>query len=756
MSIKRLHSKLKSAGTQELNRITNAFESEGRQINPLFQPIINHPVSDYKYEIEQIKNVNSKLGRTFERLNKHQLHAIFHPAQHTLLSAMVGSGKTTVLIAKIFYLHFIKQVPFEHMTVLTFTNKAAREIKERIASFTEDILPVRKEKLRYFGTFHAVARQILQEHTLLGNEGFKSGFLVMDEAEKSELFETITLRNNLNIKYQNQLKTRLKKHKETGEIKMGNMKTEDDFLQLIELFEKAKRSINAMDFDDLINLSNKLLQSKHTHIPRWIIVDEFQDCNKDQLQFIENLKNGQTNLFVVGDPNQSIYGWRGTVDHLFETVYSNWNAVWMELPLNYRSTENILSAAQSLLNRTNNALIATRQSGNTIELIRHFDDQQEAFYLREQMLTLQKENISLDNVAILFRTHQQINLIETVFTKAEIPFQLTKKTELQDNSAQAFLLKVLKIVINPHDQNTCLSLLFDKTFGLLKRTKKIIQSITEQKAGLNALQSCIQFIEQKKEKQASFILFLKQLENYSHNLNDLTTFNAQLLIENLAFKNVLHPTSIHHNNYIDSISAAWQEVQNYINKEGWGDSISILQIAIGQVVLENTFYINDRIKEKTNGVHLLTIHASKGLEFDKVYIAGANTGLIPLTQHRQNDQDLKEEKRLLFVAMTRSKNFLQISWHSQPTIRNVESEPSYFLNSIPDTLIDRKTPTSPPQQNSQKEDHDKWELNAIVKHKKYGLGTIIAIDENELICHFESVGNKAFFKAFAKVMLVKI
>ncbi len=753
MSYKHLRSKLKGSATNKLDEVFNAFEAEGRALKEQYKPIINHPQSDYNKDVNDIINLDHKLGITFKRLNQHQRHAVFHPSDNTILSAMVGSGKTTVLIAKVFHLHFVKNVPFDKMVVLTFTNKAAREIKERITTFLGEKALQINEQLRYFGTFHSIARQLLNEDPNLKDIGFKPGFLVMDEQEKQAFLERLIIQNNLTIKYINKLNKRWKNYKATNEIIMGNMKSEDDFVELVKLAEKEKRSINSMDFDDLIELGNQSLSRNHSFVPEWLIVDEFQDCNEEQLSLIENLKADYSKLFFVGDQNQSIYGWRGSKENLFQEVQHKWNATWMELPQNYRSTENILSAAESLLYENDGSLIATRHSGQPIDLIRHYDDQQEAFYLKEQLLKLQKENVSLDTVAILFRTHQQIKIVETIFKQSDVPYQLVKKAELHEHPAQNFLLKLLKICINKNDDDACLALVFDPTFGATKRSKSIIQALNNRDKDITAINVIEEQIKKRKNHSIDHITLLHQVEKFDIEFMKSLNIDTNDIIEFLNLKNILKPTSIHHQDYVNSIHSAWEQILLFMKGQKWLDPLSALKVAIGQVVLEGSFYINGRIKEKGNGAHLLTIHASKGLEFDRVYIAGVNTGIIPLSQHHKGSQNLKEEKRLLFVAITRGKNQVEIGWHTQPTTRNTEAEPSYFLNVIPDSLLNRRTAAGTTKDTLQEQNSEEWNIGDSVKHKKYGIGVISEITETELICSFKSVGEKSFSKAFAKALL---
>ncbi len=756
MSYKRLNTRIKGTGLNDFDQIVNAFEAEGRALKPVFNPQINHPTSNYNKEIEAIRRENGKLGVTFNRLNKHQRHAVFYQTQHCILAAMVGSGKTTVLIAKIFYLHFIKGVPFEQMVVLTFTNKAAREIKERIVAFLGHIDPGLNNQLRYFGTFHSVARQLLEEHPDLSTLGYKPGFMILDEQEKEEFLSRLINQEGLILKYPNKLSKRLKGYKESGSVLMGNMKTEDDLKKLIQLVEVEKRAINSMDFDDLLDYTNKLLKNYVTQTPQWIIVDEFQDCNEIQLQLIEYLKGNKTHLFVVGDPNQSIYGWRGSKEQIFSDVYSNWDATWMELPQNYRSTENILSAAETLLLGENNSLIATRAGGNPISLIRHFDDQQEAYYLKEQMLQFQKNNVLLDTIAILFRTHDQIKLVENIFSNAQIPFQLGKRNLLYDSTIHVFLLRILKLSCNPNDLDACLAIICDPSFGALKKTKKLIEKIRDTNGKTTVLKNMTLYLSEKKNSQHEYIKLFNQIEILIKEFLVRKNTNGQELIDFLGLNSLLKPTSIHYPKYVKSIGEAWKQIIHFMNDKGFGARSDIFRVAIDQVVLEGTFDINTRIKDKAQGVHLLTIHAAKGLEFNRVYIAGANTGIIPLTQYK-GSQNLKEEKRLLFVAITRGKDSVEVGWHAQPTYRNAEPEPSYFLNAIPDNLLNRKIAslvevTPSPVEAEEIKD---WIVGATIKHKKYGEGKIISVTETDLICTFEGVGEKSFSKAFANALLSK-
>ncbi len=750
MNYKRLNARLKGGNQSKFDRLEHAFEAEAQALQPAFVPQINHPTSNYDQEIAHIRKGDEKLGLTFQRLNQQQRHAVFHPTNYTLLAAMVGSGKTTVLIAKIFYLHFIQHVPFEKMVVLTFTNKAAREIKERIALFMGD--GTQQKALRYFGTFHAVARQLLEEHPQLTSLGFKPGFLILDEQEKQNFLERIITQEGLRLKYQSKLAKRWKSFKETGSVLMGNMKEPDDLERLIELAEQEKRRNNCMDFDDLLEHALSLLQTKVHQPPEWIIVDEFQDCNAVQLDLIAGLKAEDSKLFFVGDPNQSIYAWRGSKEHIFKEVYAQGQATWMELPYNYRSTKSILGVAENLLLEQNSALIATRQAGNPIALVKHFDDQQEAFYLREQILKLQQEKEGKASVAILFRTHEQIKIVEAVFKQANIPMQLSKQHGIYADPVHTFLLHVFKLCCRPHDIDACLAVLCDKKFGIFKRSAKLIKALHRAEADQSALDAAILYVRQNKPEQLAFVYFLQQVKGFTQHFLTRDERQTNKLLSYLGLTELLKPTSVHHADYLQALDTAWTQLCLFMDQKSWGTPAETFLLALDQVVLEASFFINERQKEQGKGVHLMTIHAAKGLEFDHVFISGVNTGIVPLQRH-QRSQNLKEEKRLLFVAITRGKNTVEMGWHVQPSFPQATPEPSYFLNAIPESLLERRVPASVADKETEQGATDEWTVHAPVLHKKYGKGTLIALTEEDIVCRFESVGEKTFSRAFAKALL---
>jgi len=761
VSLKHLHRKLRSNEFEgnEFDPIS-AFEAQAVPQQGIVIPKdrFTEPSEDYSQNLQRLSKTNEKLAQALEKLNNYQLQAVFSEDPKVLLSAMVGSGKTTVLTHKILYLHFVKAIPLSEMVVLTFTNKAAREIRERILAFYEDPNLIQQEELRYFGTFHSVARQLIKEHPQLNKLGFTPSFSIMDKEAREEFLQRLILTHQLDIKYQNKLDQRLKQYRNEKQILYANMKKEDDLPQLLDISRKEKQANNLMDFDDLISIVNWLLKQECSLNPNWVIVDEFQDCNSDQVQLLNYLSGNQSSFFAVGDPNQSIYAWRGSTDQIFESYIADSSCRIMRLPLNYRTSGQLLSAAACLLSEDHNDLQATRSLGNKLRLVNHFDDNQEAFYYAKQFRALHKKGTDWEQIAILFRTRQQIPLFESIFQKENIPFEVISKNSLKDKPVLFWLKKLLLAGLQPNDLDSILSVFTSADFGCLKNGKALLNAFTKFNNG-KTFNSTI-------EAFTAFLQFKYPKEKVHFNLaNSLIPFRNYLLSTSKAidpysyfnFDQLLKPTSVHYKENAAEVKRALKELDLYIQDQSFGNYVEAYQTAMGQISLEGHFQINTGLTKTKDGIRLLTIHAAKGLEFDHVYLSGANSGLIPLNRKKGGPKHLQEEKRLLFVALTRAKNHMEISWHSQNTAWNAEEGPSYFLNAIPSTLIERIEATKPKiikPDEVQESNNSPWKKNMKISHPKYGKGIILSSTDKEIRCDFGKFGEKSFAPQWATLKVL--
>ena len=352
-------------------------------------------------------------------LNEYQKAAVLDESSVCLVRANVGSGKTTVLIEKIRYFHEKKGVPLERMTILTFTNKAADEIGQRLQESGNNI-----------GTFHSVAFHLLQEELPLEELGYAKEFEVCLPEEELQLAEQLIAEQKLKIKYKNRLQKRLEEFYAKGKTK----DYKDDFLKLAELLTKEKKRQNKMSYEDLLK-NTVLLLKRHPEFkrPAWIIIDEIQDCDERQLEMIQELKGPETRIFAVGDPNQVIYSWRGSVFNIFYRLKALYQAKELSLPVNYRSSGTILKAA-ARFQETGMALEGTREQGEKITIRNHYDSFQEALYLADKIKGMHAKGVPYEEIAIFYRLQSQSETLKKVFEEEKVSCWVFQKEDGQENT----------------------------------------------------------------------------------------------------------------------------------------------------------------------------------------------------------------------------------------------------------------------------------------------------------------------------------
>lgn len=479
-----------------------------------------------------------------QRLNEYQKAAVFDESNACLVNANVGSGKTTVLITKVMYLHYEKQIPYEQMVVLTFTNKAADEIKERLYALEPEIT---EEQLWGFGTFHSECLTMLKKMLPVEKLGYTKEFMVMDPDEELEMAEQLILTYQLKIKYKNRLKKRLEQK---------NSKYQDDIEKLKALLKEEKRHQDKMTFDELLENTCKLVKmsaeieevskknanlqdNENTRMQdiSWIIVDEVQDSDEKQLEFIDCLKKPQTCFFAVGDPNQVIYSWRGSAFHIFYQLKTKYQATELTLPVNYRSSSEILAVARCFMQQ-GGTLQGGRESGDKIQIRNMYDPFQEADYLAGRIRELHASGLPYREIAIFYRLQNQSEIFEHVFEKEGIPFEVSLKKTVKDIPVLDWLIRVLRFSVNPKDKNSGIVALADKRYGLgmsVKEAEKAIDSLCEtRKMQIETPQS-----EKKKIKSD----IRKQMLGFSQAYFNAQSTTAEDLWNYFSLENHLHPTT---------------------------------------------------------------------------------------------------------------------------------------------------------------------------------------------------------------------
>lgn len=691
-----------------------------------------------------------KFDELMSQLNTQQKEAVVNDSCACLVNANVGSGKTTVLISKIFYLNKVKDIDFNKMIVLTFTNKAANEIKERLLAIDPNI---KEEDMLYFGTFHSVAMKLLQVNLDVISIGYNNKFSIIDPDEEMDLATSLIVEYSLNIKYMNKLSRRLELAKQ-GKYTYSAMKYDDDIKKLMVLIKEEKCKQNKMSFDDLINHATELVKKEKDFV-NWIIVDEFQDCDGKQLEFIDNLMGLKTKIFAVGDPNQVIYTWRGSSLNIFEKFKKEYKAEEISLPLNYRSCSTILEVAKCFLG-TKTDLCGMRESGHKIIVKEHYDAFNEAQYLKDQIKKLVSMGVAYNEIAIFYRLQKQSKVLENVLSKDEIPYEVSMRKTLKDIPVLGWIIKVLKFSLNHKDLSNGILAISHQQFGEhiseLEAKKMIMQHQTGQSKLLDKM---LEFETRCGEQEDIIVLYeYFELDDY------LIPTSAQYQENKVMVQQLL--TNISEYIVLKKVSF-YEGMKEFINSSA----------LYGVDILRRDVHI------ESHSVKLMTLHASKGLEFKYVFIIGVNYGYIPM--QKIDLEELEEEKRLFFVGITRAKDYLELSYYKKSDDWSVIGGASNYLSMIPKELIaDENTVIIETQdklsvqeirkkamESKQKKDkaistqlkektlaHTETILTDVTKkvaHPKYGIGNVIKEDEQIITVIFEDFGEKEFVKAFCEL-----
>ncbi|MDD3368030.1 MAG: ATP-dependent helicase [Lachnospiraceae bacterium] len=663
------------------------------------------------------------LENEIERLNKYQKEAVLEENDACVVNANVGSGKTTVLVAKVHYLHEKKEIPYEKMVVLTFTNKAAAEMKDRLwFGETETV------ELPFFGTFHSIALKLLKEILPVEELGYTRDFSVIEPDEELELAEQLITDHDLHIKYKNRLKKRLEQEKKAYQDGRTETRYQDDLFQLFSLLLKEKKKQNKVTFDDLLQYANELLERYPFH-PSWIIVDEVQDSDKEQLIFLQHLKGTETKLFAVGDPNQVIYSWRGSSENVFYTLKKIFHATELTLPINYRSSSSILEAAKVFL-QNGGILEGSREPGHKILIRNPYNPFQEAEYLAGKIKKIHASGIPYKEIAIFYRLQHQSEQLEKVFIKENIPYEVSLKKTIKDIPVLDWFMKVLRFACKQTDLYARDKALGDKVYGPATEWDK--QNL------------------------------LHKMETFTAWAKENTILKADDIYRYLEIDIYLHPTSANYQIEKEQVLSFCNRILEYAREQELDFMIGMSNF-LNSSALFGIQILNQEIHETADSVKLMTLHASKGLEFQYVFIIGVNYGLIPLPGKSFEDED--EERRLFFVGITRAKDYLELSYYTNPEQYRAVSGESRYLSMIPEHLTVRadrkkenKTEDKADLQSLRKQVQKQTAAKTVlpeqipqterkVQHKRYGLGTIQAEDDVMVTVQFEKYGKKQFIKA---------
>ena len=708
-------------------------------------------------------------------LNSYQMEAVTDENDACIVNANVGSGKTTVLIAKILYLHYEKKIPLEKMVVLTFTNKAAGEIIERLKKKEPGLT---EEQVQFFGTFHSVAMRMLKntllqakaengeiahtvENSSMAPEEWTSEFEIIDPDEEQELALCLIAEYSLKVKYKNRLKKRLEQEYPNYKAGKVTSRCKDELFRLYPLLQKEKKKENKMSFSDLLEEGTRLLKMGKNSRPEWIIVDEVQDSDRSQLEFLEALKGPETKIFAVGDPNQVIYSFRGTTQNMFFLLKNRFQAKELSLPVNYRSNASILEAANRFL-QFGGKIQGSNECGEKIQIRNHYDPFQEAMYLADKIWTLHQEGKEYRDIAVFYRLQKQVEILEKMFAEQNIPYEVSVKKSWKDIPVLNWLMYVLRFATHPDDIQAGMQVLMDKRFGDKCTKKKAEDIIKNHKT-------------EKSDIYKNMMLFYTEKE----------VLSGEDIFDSLGLKEALHPTSADYQQEAKQVLDFLNQICTYSREKKLNMSDGIREflngVALGTIESPEDTQESAEKEEAGGRVKLMTLHASKGLEFDTVFIIGVNPGLLPI-RCSSFDQE-EEERRLFFVGITRARNHLELSYYTNPGEPGVLGSYSNYLKMIPEELLEWKEIRSDEEKRTNlkeltrraKEEIRKAEAQKAENvqepktesektenvqeqkaiHPKYGTGIVTSEDDMMVEVEFPNYGKKQFIKAFQEVEMIR-
>ena len=643
------------------------------------------------------------------QLNDSQKLPTTHKNGPIMVIAGAGSGKTRVLTYRIAYLMERGVDPFSILS-LTFTNKAAREMKSRISQ----IVGESKSKNLWMGTFHSIFARILRSESEL--LGYSPNFTIYDTQDSDRLIATIIKELKLDkdlYKYKN-IRSRISSLK-------NNLVTVKAYLSNPELVQQDNESrrpmfgkvyqtyvnrcfkASAMDFDDLLLKTNELLNrfpevlAKYQERFKYIHVDEYQDTNHSQYLIVKALADKYENLCVVGDDAQSIYGFRGAnIENIlsFQKDYSN--STIYRLEQNYRSTKNIVNAANSVINYNINKLEkevwTDNESGEKIEINQSITDSEEGRFVSSSILE-NKNKCQLDNdsFAVLYRTNAQSRSIEDALRRKNISYQVYGGLSFYQRKEIKDILAYLRVIVNPNDEESIKRIINYPTRGIGQTTMdKLLIYANEKNISLfetlkNLSSDEIKINSGIKNKLNQFFLLIKSFQLLNESLNAFEI--AEEVLKRIGIINVLKldgtPESI---SRIENIEELINGIKDFIEGEKEVvDSKATLSDFLEDVALASE--LDKNINDYQKKVSLMTIHLAKGLEFNHVYIVGLEEDLFPSAMSSTTRADLEEERRLFYVALTRAKKKVTITYAKTRYRwgKLNDCEPSRFIKEIDKT-----------------------------------------------------------------------
>lgn len=738
------------------------------------------------------------MSKILEKLNDRQREAVVTTEGPVLVIAGAGSGKTTVLTNRIAYMIAEKHINPWNILAITFTNKAANEMKTRIEALLGDA-----SAGIWAGTFHSVCVRILR--TCIDFLGYSRDFVIYDSADSRTLIKECLRELNIdekNFPTRNVLSIISNAKNDLMDPPTFENAYQSDYRMNIisKIFFRYQTKLkknNAVDFDDIIFLTVKILSenpdvlAKYQNQFQYILVDEYQDTNNSQYLLINLLSQKNRNLCVVGDDDQSIYKFRGAnIGNILNFEDDFPGTVKITLDRNYRSTQTILSAANSVISnnvgRMGKDLWTAEGDGEKINSYTGSNEYDEARYIVKEIKSHYAKQGSFSECAVLYRTNAQSRVIEEVLMRENIPYKVLSGLRFYDRKEIKDIIAYLRVLHNPNDDVSLAR--------IINEPKRKIGNATLERAREIALGQDLSLYEviSHADNYPEFKTAIKKLLAFSELIESLRKLVSIMPLGELT-ERVLNDTGYMPALMIEDTTESKTRIENL------GEFMSVIaefekNTENGSLAefLEGVTLVSeiDSYNEFDDSVVLMTIHSAKGLEFPVVFLAGMEEGIFPGMRSMESQDDIEEERRLCYVAITRAKKVLHVTKAMQRTVhgKTTPERPSRFFDEIPHQFLENKSnvlerlsemalnngfdgfaPFAPRKMNTTQKPKKTNSFSAAqflsfsagdtVEHRTFGRGTIIKATPvgNDCILEidFEEAGFKRLMAAFAKVKKVK-
>ena len=744
-------------------------------------------------------------------LNESQYNAVMYNAGPSLVIAGAGSGKTRVLTYKVAQLIREGYAP-NSILVLTFTNKAAREMKSRI---TEMVDP-RMARYVAMGTFHSQFSRILrEEHEYLG---LTSDFTVYDTTDSKSLIKSIVKQMGLDEKLYtpNVVAGRISSAKNrliTPDLYTDKEGVTYDVLHRIpkvknifkEYVDRCKIA-NAIDFDDMLLLIYKLfvehpeVLAKYQERFKFILIDEYQDTNLAQYKIIKLLADKHHKVCAVGDDAQSIYSFRGAdINNILQFQHNYPEAKLFKLERNYRSTENIVKAANSLIKKNSQRIPKTLYSengeGHLIKVYNPYSEEDEADVVVRQINRINRdENVSYNNFAVLYRTNSQSRVFEARLRESRIPYAIYGSLSFYQRKSVKDMLAYLRLVVNPCDDESYLRAIKTPSKGIGDTTLERLRSAAIER-GVSLLDATddLEGTEIKSAAGKRLIAFTEGIRSLRREMSELNLVDlAQKILDFSGLIPYYSAENQEDEDAVDNIDGLIKDIEKYIEKKSENDDIPTLSGFLCDAALQTDADKDEDVN--TEKVSIMTVHASKGLEFDYVFIVGAEEELFP-SPRCVSDDEIEEERRLMYVAITRAAKrcFILYTKKRKRFGNDIFPVKSRFISEIDDNYLEmgnsfiernRTMPThisstsyssrptiSNPNPSLHKlvkpsiglgamasDDATRVKVGDIIEHSHFGVGQVVemldAPSGRQMKVNFKSHGVKLMILKFVKFKII--